>query len=97
VQIRQGVRDLDTVVMQRGVAREWIEVLKYSPNGQFLAVGSHDNKIYILAVAQNYQTVATLAKHNSFITSLDWSTDSLHIQSNCGAYELLFYDATNGN
>lgn len=32
----------------------WIEVVRYSPNGKLLAVGSHDSKIYILDVAKNY-------------------------------------------
>jgi len=40
--------------------------------------------------------IATCAKHNSFITALDWSTDSKHIQSICGAYELLFFNAETG-
>jgi len=26
---------------------EWNEVIKYSPNGNYMAVGSHDNCIYV--------------------------------------------------
>jgi WD40 repeat protein len=32
-------------------------------------------------------------KHNSFITSIDWSLDSKYIRSVCGANELLFFKA----
>ena len=31
-------------------AKEWIECMAYSPNGEKLAVGSHDNNIYIYDV-----------------------------------------------
>ena len=58
-----------------------------------LAVGSHDNNIYIYEVQGNsYQLMGKLVAHNSFITNMDWSRDSRYIQSNCGAYELLFFD-----
>ena len=40
--------------------------------------------------------ITKCTKHNSFITALDWSTDSQHIMSVCGAYELLFFDANTG-
>lgn len=30
---------------------EWCEVMKYSPCGVYLAVGSHDNNIYIYEVS----------------------------------------------
>jgi microtubule-associated protein-like 6 len=31
-------------------------------------------------------------KHNSYITHFDFSADGAFLQSNCGAYELLFWD-----
>jgi hypothetical protein len=35
-----------------------------------------------------------LRGHNSFVTCLDWSlsSDPSYIRSNCGAYELLFFN-----
>ena len=33
-----------------------------------------------------------MAKHSSFITHIDWSKDGSFLHSNCGAYELLFWD-----
>ena len=57
-------------------AGEWSEVIKYSPDGKFMAVGSHDNAVYIYEPAKDYSLYAKFAKHNSFVTSIDWSTDS---------------------
>jgi len=75
-------------------AKEWVEVIQYSPDGSKMAVGSHDNNIYIYETA-NYELVSKATKHNSFITALDWSTDGKYIQSICGAYELLFFNGEN--
>jgi len=77
-------------------SKEWIEVIQYSPDGSRMAVGSHDNRIYIFE-AENYELVATCSKHNAFITALDWTTDSNYIQSVDGAYELLFFNGQTGD
>lgn len=67
--------------------------MKYSPDESMLAVGSHDNDIYIFKVSGNSYTLhGKLEAHKSFITNMDWSRDGKYIQSNCGAYELLFFD-----
>lgn len=65
--------------------------MEYSPDGTKLAVGSHDNNIYFYNTA-DYSLLGVCKKHNSFITSVDWSADGNYIRSVCGAYELLFYD-----
>jgi len=77
------------------IAKEWIQVLKYSPDGSHLAVGSHDNCIYLVET-RTYTRRVVCKGHSSFITHLDWSADSKFIQSNCGAYELLFWNAKDG-
>lgn len=61
-----------------------------------LAVGSHDNNIYVFKVdGTTYTKHGELKAHNSFITNFDWSQDSKSIHSNCGAYEYLFFDVEN--
>jgi len=55
-----------------------------------LAVGSHDNNIYIYG-SDSYNLIGVCKKHNSFIVCLDWSLDSSYIRSCCGAHELLFF------
>ena len=96
VQIRESFDQLSTCKYTLTDSNEWVEVLEYSPDGRFLAVGSHDNNIYIYDVQNNYSLKSTLKAHNSYITSLDWSNDCKYIRSNCGAYELLFFDVDAG-
>lgn len=72
---------------------EWSECLEYNPDETRLAVGSHDNKIYVYDITDTgYVLFATLKAHTSYITSLDWSADGTYIRSNCGSYELLFFN-----
>ena len=97
VQIRESIDNISTVLFTLTQPKEWVEVCEYSPDGEFLAVGSHDNSIYVYTVSADYQLKYTASKHNSFITSVDWSTDGQFLRSNCGAYELLFFDANTGD
>ena len=90
--IRAGINNLDRVIVTNTNSKEWIEAMQYSPDGQRLAVGSHDNKIYIYD-STSYGLQGTCSKHNSFIVSLDWSLDGSYIRSVCGAHELLFFNA----
>lgn len=71
-------------------SNEWCEVMKPSPDGNYLAVGSHDNKIYVYSCA-DWSLTGKCTAHNSYITNLDWSEDSHYIRSVCGAHELLFH------
>ena len=82
------------------VTKEWIEDLKYSKNGKILGVSSHDNRIYLFN-RKTYNQYAVLKGHSSYITHIDFSYDEKTneckwLQSNCGAYELLFWDTTTG-
>ncbi|XP_022605982.1 echinoderm microtubule-associated protein-like 1 isoform X2 [Seriola dumerili] len=73
---------------------EQLSVMRYGPDGNFLAIGSHDNYIYIYAVAENgrkYSRVGKCSGHSSFITHLDWSMDSQYLVSNSGDYEILYW------
>lgn len=94
--IRASSTDLNKVIAQRKDAKEWIEVVKYSPDGEKLAVGSHDNAVYIYTVGDGYKPFKKLNKHTSFITALDWSEDSNFLHTQCGAYDLLYWDVNSG-
>ena len=74
------------------VAKEWIECLRYNGDMTKLAVGSHDNYIYIFTCSDaGYKLERRLFGHSSYITCIDWSEDGDYIRSVCGAYELLFF------
>ncbi|XP_074069165.1 echinoderm microtubule-associated protein-like 1 isoform X2 [Macrotis lagotis] len=73
---------------------EQLSVMRYSPDGNFLAIGSHDNCIYIYSVYDNgrkYSRIGKCSGHSSFITHLDWSVNSQYLVSNSGDYEILYW------
>uniref|UniRef100_A0A8C5R309 EMAP like 1 n=1 Tax=Leptobrachium leishanense TaxID=445787 RepID=A0A8C5R309_9ANUR len=73
---------------------EQLSVMCYSPDGNLLAIGSHDNYIYIYAVNENgrkYSRIGKCSGHSSFITHLDWSVNSQYLMSNSGDYEILYW------
>ena len=75
-------------------AQEWNEVMRYSPCENFLAVGSHDNYVYVYEIAEDgsqYKLYCKFAKNNSFITSFDWSLDSKVIRTTSGSHEKLYH------
>ncbi|CAG9464667.1 unnamed protein product [Pedinophyceae sp. YPF-701] len=75
---------------------EAIHEVRYSPDGAKLAVGSHDNFVDVYDVERGYARLARFAGHSSYVTHIDWSADSRVVMSNCGAYELLYFDAATG-
>ncbi|XP_074547718.1 echinoderm microtubule-associated protein-like 1 isoform X9 [Halichoeres trimaculatus] len=90
------VLDTDTkdLVTVHTDGNEQLSVMSFGPDGNFLAIGSHDNYIYIYAVAENgrkYSRVGKCSGHSSFITHLDWSVDSQYLVSNSGDYEILYW------
>ncbi|KAJ8266155.1 hypothetical protein GJAV_G00126560 [Gymnothorax javanicus] len=98
---RWVVLDLETreVVSDYSDGNEQLSVMRYSPDGSFLAVGSHDNFIYIYTVTENGRRYTRFGKcngHSSFITHLDWSKDGKYIMSNSGDYEILYWDVAGG-
>lgn len=53
---------------------QWIECMAYSPCNEYLAVGSHDNMIYVYLAKKKYKLFKKkMTGHSSFITALDWS------------------------
>ncbi|CAH8432702.1 unnamed protein product [Schistosoma turkestanicum] len=75
---------------------EQIECVAYSPDGNYLALGSRDNIIYVYNVLERgykYNRVGRCCGHTSFILHIDWSVDSRFLRSVSGDYEILFWTA----
>lgn len=88
--------------------QEWCEVLKYSPNGVYLAAGSHDNSIYIYQAdsSQNlppgheypYQLFQVIKdRHSSAILALDWTIDSIFLRTIDQSYVKNYFDIGSNN
>uniref|UniRef100_A0A4W5PEX7 EMAP like 4 n=1 Tax=Hucho hucho TaxID=62062 RepID=A0A4W5PEX7_9TELE len=78
---------------------EQLSVMRFSVDGTLLAVGSHDNFIYlhtVLEKGRKYTRCGKCIGHSSYITHLDWSPDNKFIMSNSGDYEILYWDIPNG-
>lgn len=68
-----------------------INVVKFSPNNQYLAVGASDNNIFMYKV-NGWQRQGMLTAHKSPVIKIDWSTDSKYIHSNGYHLESFFFD-----
>jgi echinoderm microtubule-associated protein-like 6 len=77
-------------------AKQAITDMKFSSDNRILAVGSKDNSIYVYSVAQRFKFKFKFSSHKASITHLDLSSDGKSMQSNCGAYELLFCNLSDG-
>mmetsp|Transcript_46713 Transcript_46713/g.105584 ORF Transcript_46713/g.105584 Transcript_46713/m.105584 type:complete len:242 (+) Transcript_46713:1-726(+) len=76
-----------------------IDVVKYSPDGRQVATGSREQVIDLFDVRNKvspYHHRKRLTGHSSSVTKLDWSADSKVLQSNCAAFEILFWEAVSG-
>ncbi|PIK34274.1 putative 77 kDa echinoderm microtubule-associated protein [Apostichopus japonicus] len=76
------------------VSRDQINVVRFSPDGSYLAVGCQDCRIYIYTVmdeGQVYRKQGILQGHPENVTHIDWSNDGQYLQSVSAAYDLLFW------
>jgi len=68
--------------------------IKFSPDGQLIAAGSGDSNIYLYKSEdkKNFFRQGVCRGHGGCITHLDFSCNSLYIQSNGADSNLLFWD-----
>ena len=76
-------------------SRHWIPDVKFSPDGKSFAVASMDHKIYIYN-GETYRLKGTCDRHNSHIREVNYSQDSMYIQSDSADNEHLYFEAEDG-
>jgi len=84
-----GVKDA------KGIKKN-VSDIKYSPNGNILAVASHDTNVWLYD-AKTLKRQKKLTSSSSSVTHVDWSKDSSTLQTNDMSYELLYYSESTGN
>jgi microtubule-associated protein-like 1/2 len=87
--------DFDKKVGSLKEAKHWCQVAKYSPNEDYLAIGSHDNHVYIYhidPVTHEYKLYAKDARNHAWITAIDWTCDNKEIRTSSGDYEVLYFN-----
>jgi len=90
VQIRD-FNKLNVVKKLLQLDSKWIEVLVYSPDGNYLAIGTHSNTIVIYNTVA-YAKRAQFNSHTSPITSIDWTTNSKYMRSCSTLYEMIYFN-----
>lgn len=78
-------------IFNKKIRDEVLHEIKYSPCGQYLAVGSNDNFVDVFKTSK-YSRIGTCSGNSSFITHIDWSEDSRFLQTNSGDGARLIYE-----
>ena len=78
-------------------SKECIQDVRFSPDGTCFAVASRDSNIYLYDVTNGFSLKGKCQKHSSFLTHVDFSANSKWLQSTCGGFELMYYDADTGS
>ena len=93
---RAGGEMMEPAFSQRaeGALRRRVSDLRFSPDGEYLAVGCADSAIYLYDA--DYRLVAVCRGHSSAITHIDFTEDSCVLRSNCLGHELRFWDVPSG-
>ena len=77
--------------------KEWSEVMAYSPDETMLAVGGHDDAVFIYRIEDGaYKLIKACSEFSSAVTALDWTLDSQYLRSIDQAYAKLYHKAATG-
>jgi WD40 repeat protein len=90
--------DDERAVQEHELSLTQIDCVAIAPEGNRVAVGAHDNNIYIaeLDTEGDIKETVRLLGHTSSVTHVDWSSDGLFLRSNSADYELLYWRSQDG-
>lgn len=87
-------KTLKTLVLTKDRAEE-ISDIKFSPDGTYLGVASHDNMLDIYHVKKGKKRCVCRG-NSSYLTHFDWDIHGRLIQTNSGAREHLLFEVPSG-
>ncbi|VDK55633.1 unnamed protein product [Anisakis simplex] len=76
-----------------------ISTLRFSPDGKSIAVATKESHFYLYAISENFEYYIKSAEFSGFtpyITTMDWSTDSVLIRTNTSEFEQHIWNTTTG-
>ena len=65
--------------------------IKFNPQTTILAVGAHDQFIFLYNVEKGFKPMRKLKGHSSTILHIDFNDEGDVLKSVCQAYEILFF------
>ena len=84
------------VVAELEECEEYVSSLKYSPNGQYFAVGSWDQKLYLYDAAAEYKLMYVLSGNSSSVEHVMFSADSDIVMTNSKDTQMLYWEVATG-
>eukprot|EP00270_Netrium_digitus_P011957 TRINITY_DN3833_c0_g1_i1.p1 TRINITY_DN3833_c0_g1~~TRINITY_DN3833_c0_g1_i1.p1 ORF type:complete len:364 (-),score=72.05 TRINITY_DN3833_c0_g1_i1:151-1242(-) len=96
---REGIRRTSSLmapIMMLTGHQGAIYTLKFSPQGDAIASGSHDKEIFLWRVTEECQNFLVLKGHKNAVLELHWSTDGQHIYSASPDQTVRAWDANTG-
>lgn len=80
-----------TLVYEARDSTKAVSVVKYSPDGETLAVASEDGTIYLYAVNDEYELIGRCLRHTAPVAHIDFSIDGEWLRSNSLSGEWFFF------
>jgi len=84
------------VVAEIDDCEEYVACVKFSPNGQFLAAGSWDQRVYLYDAKNNFKLNFVLQGNTSSVEHLNFTADSEVIMSNSKDTQILYWEVATG-
>lgn len=74
-----------------------VTCIKFSPEGETLAIGTNDGSVFLYSVHDDYELVAKCTRHTTAIIGLDFSVDGEWLQSNSVKGDFHFFNVDDGS